>query len=173
MNQDGYVAARVDGEPGVMRVMEGLKEAGVPRRNVEVLSEVPLPEMVTIGPMRQSRLLMFTLIGGLGGLAAGFFLAVITPELYPLIVGGQPPVSVTSLIILYEITMFGIVIATAAGFVIEMRPWRTVKRPYWPGVVEGEVYVVVEPPPDFIATRVAKVLETHGGQLVDLEEAAG
>lgn len=173
MNSGGYVAARVDGEPGVRRVLEGLKDAGVPRRNVEVLSEVPLPETVTLGPMRESHLLRFTLAGGLTGLAIGVFLAVIAPALYPLIVGGQPPVAVTSLVILYEITMFGIVLATAAGFVYEMRPWRTVKRPYWSGVAQGDTYVVVEPPPDFVASRIAGVLETHGGRLVDLEEAAG
>ncbi len=122
--------------------------------------------------MRATRLLWFTFSGMALGMGLGIFLAVVAPLLYPLIVGGQQPVTVPSLVILYELTMFGTVVATLVGFVLEMRPWRTARRPYWPGVVEGETYVVIEPPPDFVPERVAGVLEANGGELVELEEAA-
>jgi hypothetical protein len=168
-----FIAAKVEGEQGVLRAMRALMNAGVPRKNVEVLSEVPLPHRLVLGKMRSTRLLYWTVAGLLAGLGMGVFFAIITVFLYPLDVGGQGVLVPPALVIIYELTMFSIVGATFTGLVVEMAPWRTARRPYWPDVPDGGTYVVVEQPVDFVAARIAKLLEDSGAELVQVEEAAG
>jgi Protein of unknown function (DUF3341) len=169
----GFVAARVDGEQGVTRTLRALQDAGVPRRQVEVLSEVPLPRRTLLGHMRVTRLLYWTLAGLVAGLGMGVFFSVITVWLYPLNVGNQGTIVPPILVIIYELTMFSIVGATITGFILEMAPWRTARRPYWRDVAEGGTYVVVETPPDFVESRIVALLEESGGRLIAVEEAAG
>jgi hypothetical protein len=63
--------------------------------------------------------------------------------------------------------MFGIVVATALGFVLETRRAKGGSRPYWPAVGRGEIYVVVDVPPDLVATRIGAALEARGAELAE------
>ncbi|MHB9149296.1 MAG: quinol:electron acceptor oxidoreductase subunit ActD [Thermoleophilia bacterium] len=170
MSGPSYVSARVDGERGVAAALKALRGVGVPRERVEVLSDLPLPARVLGGEMRRCRLPLFTAAGLVGGLVVGVFFSVGTLFLYPLLVGGQVSrIAPPNLIIIYELTMFGIVVATAAGFFVETRG-RGPRRPYFEGVSTGETFVVVELPPDLIASRVLRALEASGAE--PIEEAA-
>jgi Protein of unknown function (DUF3341) len=161
-----YVSARVDGERGVAAALKALREVGVPRERVEVLSDLPLPASVVGGEMRRTRLPLFTAAGLVGGLVVGVFFSVGTLFLYPLLVGGQVSrIAPPNLIIVYELTMFGIVVATAAGFFLETRG-RGPRRPYFEGVSVGETFVVVELPPDLLASRVSRALAASGAEPV-------
>ena len=171
MSRHRFVSARVEGERGVAEALKALREAGVPRECVEVLSDLPLPESVLGGEMRSTRIPLFTGTGLIIGLILGAFFSVGTLFLYPLLVGGQvyriaPP----NLIIIYELTMFGVVVATAAGFFLETIGGRT-RRPYFDGVSVGETFVVVDLPPDLVASRVRRAFVDAGGAPID--EPAG
>lgn len=169
MNGRRFVTARVSGERGVADALLALRQAGVSRESIEILSAVPLPEPVLGGPMRSTRLPFWTGAGLLIGLALGIFFSIGTLFLYPLLVGGQPVrFAPPNLVIIYELTMFGIVVATVSGFIFETR--RRESRPYWPGVTQGEIYVVVEVSPDLIPARIEAALKERGAQPVDPEE---
>jgi hypothetical protein len=167
-----FVSARVDGEQGVALALQALREVGVPRSAVEILSDVPLPDAVLGGAMKATKLLRYTFTGLVAGLAAGVFFSIGTLFLYPVLVGGQPLYfAPPNLIIIYELTMFGIVVATALGFVLETRRVKGGGRPYWPNVSHGGIYVVVEVPPDLVATRIREALIGHGAEPVDPAES--
>lgn len=167
-----FVSARVDGEQGVALALQALREIGVPRSAIEVLSDVPLPEAVLGGAMKATKLLRFTFTGLVAGLATGVFFSIGTLFLYPVLVGGQPVYfAPPNLIIIYELTMFGIVIATALGFVLETRRVKGGGRPYWANVSRGGIYVVVEVPPDLVATRIREALIARGAEPVSPEES--
>ena len=165
MSAPTYVSARVDGERGVAAALKALREVGVPRERVEVLSDLPLPASVLGGVIRATRVPLFT-PAGLAGRCGRRFFSVGTLFLYPLLVGGQAiKVAPPNLIIIYELTMFGIVVATAAGFFLETRG-RGLRRPYFDGVSAGETFVVVELPPDLVASRVRRALSASGAEPV-------
>jgi Protein of unknown function (DUF3341). len=165
------VSVRVQGEQGVARALQALREVGVPRDHIEVLSDIPLPAALLGGAMKATKLLRFTFTGLVVGLAVGAFFSIGTLFLYPVLVGGQPVyLAPPNIIIVYELTMFGIVVATALGFVLETRRAKSGSRPYWPAVGRGEMYVVVDVPPDFVATRIGAALEARGAELVEPEE---
>jgi hypothetical protein len=165
-----FVSARVDGERGVAQSLKALREAGVPRECVEVMSDLPLPESVLGGEMRSTRIPLFTGTGLIVGLILGAFFSVGTLFLYPLLVGGQQyRIAPPNLIIIYELTMFGIVVATAAGFFLETIGRRP-RPPYFEGVSVGETFVVVDLPPDLVASRVRRALVAAGGVPMDPPE---
>lgn len=169
MSGERFVSVRVEGERGVASALRGLRESGVPRECVEVLTDLPLPPSVLGGHMRRTRLPLYTAAGLIIGFVAGAFFSVGTLFLYPLLVGGQVSrIAPPNLIIVYELTMFGIVVATALGFILETRGRRP-RRPYFEGVSRGESFVVVELPADLLASRVRASLVAHGGVPVEPE----
>lgn len=166
-----FVSARVQGEQGVARALQALREVGVPRDHIEVLSDVPLPAALLGGAMKHTKLLRYTFTGLVVGLAVGIFFSIGTLFLYPVLVGGQPIyLAPPNIIIVYELTMFGIVVATAVGFIFETRRIKGGPRPFWRAVGRGEMYVVVDVPPDLVATRIGAALQARGAELVEPEE---
>ena len=123
--------------------------------------------MSASGPMTATVFTSFE-IGRRGlPLAAGVFFSIWTLFLYPVLVGGQPEyVAPPNLIIIYELTMFGIVVATALGFILETRRVKGGRRPYWANVSHGGIYIVVEVPPDLVATRIREALVARGAEPV-------
>lgn len=169
MSAGRFVSVKVEGERGVASALQALRESGVPRECVEVLSDLPLPPSVLGGHMRRTRLPLFTGAGLVIGFVTGVFFSIGTLFLYPLLVGGQVSrIAPPNLIIVYELTMFGIVVATALGFVLETRG-RGPRPPYFAGVSRGESYVVVELPPDLVASRVRAALVARGATAVEPE----
>lgn len=166
------LTARVAGEDGVARALIGLREAGVPRRRVEVLSDVPLPEALLGGPMKATRLPFFTAAGLVLGLLTGLSLAIGTVLLYPLVVGGQALIVPPVFVIVYELTMLGIVLFTVGGFILESRLRRDPVRRSGIRAPAGEIMVLVQVPPDITVGRVRAALERHGAEAVEVREVA-
>lgn len=135
--------------------IESLRTLGVPDEKMTVMSGIPyMPEMLGRTP-RYERLMPIALVGALSGLAIALFLTVGTPLLYAIQVGGQdiipgPP----SLIIIFELTMLGTIIATFGGLLAETRFPSFGRDVYDFRITEGHIGVL------------AGVEETH------LEEAA-
>lgn len=118
MSEDLLLALFQEPTP-VATAIEQLRGLGVPEQDLTVMSGIPYePQMLGRPPIR-GRLSWLTLLGAVLGIITGLSLTVGTFLLYPLFQGGQPLVPIPpSLIILFEITMLGIMWAAFFGFVV-------------------------------------------------------
>lgn len=123
--------------------IERLRELGVPDDAITVMSGVPYtPEMLGRSHVFE-RLGLYALIGAVGGLLAALFLTVVTPHLYPLEVGGQPLVpGPPTIIIVFEFTMLGVILATFAGMLAEIAFPAIGRKAYDRRITEGHIGVV-------------------------------
>jgi hypothetical protein len=169
---ESIVRARVAGEEGIVRALMALRNAGVPRRSIEVLTDVPLPAPLLGGHMRSTRVPWYTAAGLIGGLVTGLALAIGTPLLYPLVVGGQGILTPPVIVITYELTMLGIVVMTVGGLIYEMRVRRDPVRRSGIQAGPGETLVLVRVPPDITLGRVQAALEREGADQVEVMEVA-
>lgn len=142
--------------------LDRLRESGVEDDAVTVMSGVPYtPEMLGRRPVYK-RLLPIAMIGAVGGLLAALFLTVVTPQLYPIEVGGQPLVPIPpSIIIVFEFTMLGALLATFGGFLAEIAFPSVGRTAYDPRITEGHIGVlaVVD---ESLAPQVEDILREDG-----------
>ncbi len=166
----GVVFAVVKNQAGVARAMRRLRRMGISNRYIELLTEIPYPPTLIGGEVSDTRLPWFTAAGLIGGLLTGLFLAVGTLLLYPLIVGSQAILSPPVVVIVYEITILGLVVMTFVGFVYENRIRRDPLRDWVvPANVDGHV-LVVQVPPDMVESRVREALLEEGARILPVEE---
>ena len=96
--------------------LEQLKQYGISDDQITVISSVPYRPNVLGRPHPIRRVGPIALVGGVLGLLFGLFLTVGIFLLYPLQQGGQPIVPIPpTLIVLFESTMLGTMIATFFG----------------------------------------------------------
>jgi len=127
-----------------------LRAAGFQSRQITILSSSPLEEL----EIDEDRGLRWTswiaVLGAALGLAAGWILTSWTQTDWPIQTGGMPIVSYwTNLIVMFELTMLGAVLAAAITFVAGAGLLR-LRSPdiYDPEVSNGQILVGVENPAD-------------------------
>ncbi len=142
--------------------IEQLRELGVAENRIAVLSGTPYkPEMLGRDP-HYERLVPIALIGAASGLIAALFLTVGTPLLYPYWVGGQELVPIPpTIIICFEFTMLGAMVATFAGLVGEITFPVFGSHAYDPRITEGHIGVLVRVKQD-MAVEVENILTANG-----------
>jgi len=151
----------------VAEAITQIRSLGVPDSNVEVISRTPYKAEMLNRPAQRGRVGRIALVGavlgilGAGGLTVGIYM------LYTLNQGGQPSILPVppSLIILFETTMLGTMLATFIGFLLLNNFPRFNSRIYDPLVTEGHIGVVAradEP----LATQVEEVLNRTGAHAV-------
>lgn len=150
--------------------IDALIEAGLPDDHIDVMSGVPYPEG-SLGLHREwSRLPLIVLAGAVGGLLFGVFLAVITPHLYRLDVGGHPTVSFAPVaVIVFVFTMMATIISTFLGVLWEMNFPEFGPKYYHRDVTNGFLALIVNVPPQ-LETEVRQLMETHGGTQIHRPE---
>lgn len=123
--------------------IDRLRELGVSEDAITVMSGVPYtPEMLGRRPVYE-RLVPIALIGAIGGFIAALFLTVVTPYLYPISVGGQPLVpGPPTIIILFEFTMLGALLATFGGLLAEIAFPAVGRQDYDRRITEGHIGVL-------------------------------
>jgi mono/diheme cytochrome c family protein len=120
-------------------------QLGVPEEKISVISGIPYTTSMLGRGVRYERLVPIALAGAVGGLLTGLFLAAGTPLLYPLVVNGQPYIPIPpSLIILFELTMMGTIVATFAGLLAESRFPGFGRAAYDEHITEGHIGLLVE-----------------------------
>jgi hypothetical protein len=128
----------------VARAVEGLRAAGVPGTDVEVLTDSPYPEGAFGEDHHRHRLYVFPFVGAACGLAVGLMLTISTQISYPMITGGKPVLSIPPMInVMYEGTMLGAILFTIIGIIFESRLPNLGPAPYDPRITEGYLGVLV------------------------------
>ena len=145
------------------RAVDGLRAAGVDGREIAVISSEPFEEQEFSHRDKATWMPWIAGLGGWLGLAFGYWLTRMTETSWPLPTGGMPIVSTwPNLIIMFELTMLGGILATVITLLVTARlPGR---RPslYDPAVADGEILVGVENLPDADCEKVERALGTGG-----------
>jgi hypothetical protein len=142
-----------------------LRAAGVTDGDITILSSEPM-EHFEFG-QRDSRTWMWWLAcaGGLVGMAAAFGLAWVAETSWPMNVGGLPTFAWwPNLIIMFELTMLGAILATVITLVVSGGLGRRrTGRLYDPEVSDGKILVGVEHPAETTVTVLREALSAPQG----------
>jgi hypothetical protein len=146
--------------------VDRLHALGIADEDMVVMTGVPYPEQA-LGRHREWSTLPIIVLAGAGvGMLFGLFLAVITPHLYRLDVGGHPPVSFPpAAVITFVFTMMAIIVSTFLGVLWEMNFPRFGPAPYHKLVTDGRLAMLVELPLE-LEDQARHVLATHNAQEV-------
>jgi len=142
-------------------VIDELHNLGIPDNQIVVITGVPYPE----GALGRSRewltLPYIVLTGSVAGMLFGLFLAVITPHLYRLDVGGHPPVGFPpAAVIIFIFTMMATIVSTFLGVLWEMNFPRFGPAPYNKLVTDGHLAIILDTP-TLLEDKVRQMLESH------------
>ena len=125
-----------------------LRAAGIADRDITVISSEPMEEY-EFGQMdAASWIWWIACAGGLVGMATAVGLAYITEMSWPINTGGLPTFAWwPNLIIMFELTMLGAIVATVVTLVVTAGLGRGRGKLYDPEVSDGKILVGVENPP--------------------------
>ncbi len=151
--------------------IDRLRDLGVPEEAITVMSGVPYtPEILGRRPVYE-RLVPIALIGAVGGFLAALFLTVVTPYLYKIPVGGQPLIpGPPTIIIVFEFTMLGALLATFGGLLAEIAFPAVGRHEYDHRITEGHmgVLAVVD---ETLADQVEAALRETGAHHLKVAES--
>jgi hypothetical protein len=150
----------------VAQVLERLRGLGLAEEDLQVLSSLPYSPAMLGRPAPRTRLPWIIVGGAILGFLAGLFLAFGSPNLYVIHVGGQPVVpGPPTAIVLYELTMIGIVLGTFVGLLWQSGFLFRDPRHHEPAVADGRIGVLVRCRPEQ-RDAVRAALEAEGAEKV-------
>jgi len=139
--------------------VEELRRAGIADRSITVITSQPYEEYEFSHRYKQTWIFWIAAGGGALGLAIGFALAYITETRWPIVTGGMPIFTWwPNIIIMFELTMLGGILATVVSLFITTELPTTQSRVYDPAVSEGRILVGVEQPPDRDIPKLKRML---------------
>ena len=142
-----------------------LRAAGVADRDITVMSSQPMEDFEFGHMGGKSWMWWIACGGGLLGMATAFGLAWITEMWWPINVGGLPTFAWwPNLIIIFELTMLGAILATVITLVVSARLGRT-STIYDPAVSDGLILVGVEGGPDARLSELQNTLAALPGEI--------
>jgi hypothetical protein len=170
MTDSMTLMALFDKSSDTSEAIDELHNLGLPDNQVVVITGVPYPEGA-LGRHREWLTLPYiVLAGAIVGFLFGLFLAVITPHLYRLDVGGHPPVGYPpAAVIIFVFTMMATIVSTFLGVLWEMDFPRFGPAPYHKLVTDGKLAVMLDFPKP-LEDRVMHILESkHAHQIGEPE----
>jgi hypothetical protein len=167
-NVPGVLASFVHVDAAVDAIT-GLKSKGF--RDLTVYTAAPNHEIDAALEHPVSWVRMFTLIGGLTGVTAGFAMTIWMSNDWPLLVGGKPiGTPVPYVAIAFELTVLYASLCTVAGMII-LSLLRSLKgRPYHPSFSDDRIGIFVPCTPDQ-APAVRELLARAGSEEVTVHAA--
>jgi len=142
---------------------DDLRAAGFDAGAITVASSEPFEDYDFSRRHAQTWLYSIAGCGGAVGLAVGYWLSRTTETSWPLPTGGMPIVSMwPNLIIMFELTMLGAILATVGALLITAGIPGRGPRIYDAEVASGKILVGVENPPDARLTVLERALRARG-----------
>jgi hypothetical protein len=164
MPDDVHLIALLSEATQTAEAIDELHALGIADDKITVMTGVPYPERALGRTSEWSTLPWIVLAGAAAGFLFGLFLAVITPHLYRLDIGGHPPASFPpAAIIVFVFTMMATIVSTFLGVLWEMGFPAFGAAPYHTLVTSGQLAVLLEIP-DELQSRAWAILESHHGQ---------
>jgi len=143
-----------------------LRANGVADRAIVVMSAQPMEDFEFGHMDSRTRIWWIACLGGVLGMATAFGLAWITEVSWPINVGGLPTFAWwPNLIIIFELTMLGAILATVVTLFVTAGLGR---RPsfYDPAVSDGKILVGIANPPEASVAALESALGAiHGAQV--------
>lgn len=135
-----------DGD-AAQHAVDGLRAAGYADRDITVISSEPFEDREFSAIGKATWMWYLAAGGGLVGLALATWLTRFTQTDWPIVTGNMPIASWwTNLIVMFELTMLGAILATAITLVVSGRLLRRRPALYDPEVSDGKILVGVEHP---------------------------
>ena len=145
------------------QAVDELRREGVPDRSIAVMTSQPYEEYEFSHRYKQTWLFWIAAGGGVLGLLAGLGLALVTETSWPLVVGGMPIVAWwPNIIIMFELTMLGAILATVVSLFVTTELPATQSRVYDSQVSQGKIMVAVEQPRDQDIPKLERTLRDSG-----------
>jgi hypothetical protein len=125
--------------------VDQLRKAGIADRAITVIASQPHEEYEFSHRYKETWIFWIAAGGGFLGLCVGLALAYITETFWPIVTGGMPIVAWwPNIIILFELTMLGAILATVVSLFITAELPSTRAGVYDPEVSRGKILVAVE-----------------------------
>ena len=143
--------------------VDSLRQAGVRNDAIVVVASQPYEEYEFSHRYKHTWLFWIAAGGGVLGLAVGLALAYFTETLWPLNTGGMPILAWwPNIIIMFELTMLGSIVATVVSLLIMTELPNLRSRVYDPEVSQGKILVAVENPADADVAVLEKTFKVSG-----------
>ena len=125
--------------------IDKIREMGVIDEQMNVISGIPVTEPMLGRPHVWTNVPRLALGGALAGFGIGLFFAVATPLLYTVSVGGFAKIAIPpSIIIVFEMTMLGMLISTFLGVFLDSKYPSYAPAEYVPEISDGKIAVLFE-----------------------------
>lgn len=127
--------------------LDELRALGIHDDQMNVIAGIPVTEAMLGRPRQWSNVQRLALGGALAGFGVGLFLAVGTPLMYPIYVGGQPLIPVPpSVVVIFEMTMLVMLIATFVGVFLDSAYPSYRPKEYVAEISDGKIGVLFHCP---------------------------
>lgn len=144
-----------------------LRAAGIATRDITVITAQPMEDFEFGNLDKATWMWWFACLGGLIGMSLGFGLSWLTETSWPMNVGGLPVWAWwPNLIIIFELTMLGTIIATVVTLIVSALLPSRGRTLYDPEVTDGQILIGVENPPDGSISEIEKTLGAPPGARV-------
>lgn len=144
-----------------------LKAAGVAPADITVITAQPMEEFEFGNLDKDTYMWWFACLGGLIGMSLGYGLSYVTEHSWEINVGGLPIFAWwPNLIIIFELTMLGAIVATTLTLVITALVRTEGRTLYDPEVTDGKILIGVENPPEGSIEELERSLSAPPGARV-------
>lgn len=147
-----------------------LHQLGIENEDISVISGIPLSERILGRPMSWTRVPYIAMAGAVAGFVVGALLVFGTQVLYPIQLGDMPNAPIpTSIVVLFELTMLGLLLSTFLGVVVEMMSPSFGPAGYDERVTDGKIGILFTSQTEQDITVHSK-LESMGAEIVHRAE---
>ena len=133
-----------DKPDAAQRAYTGLKRAGIPSRDIAVISGEPFEAFEFSHRDHSMILFRMALVGGIVGFVLAVSLVWYTSVSWPIVIGGMPNLAwYPYLVVIFEMTFLGAIITTVVSLLVAAKLPKFGKTLYDPAVSDGKILVGV------------------------------
>lgn len=152
-----------DNPVAAQRAVDGLRAAGVSDADIQIMSSEPFEEYEFGHKDRASWIHWIAVLGGVTGCTVAYLLTSLTQQAWPLRTSGMPIVAPwPNLIVLFELTMLGAILATVLTLFVSAKLPRRLPALYDTDVSHGYILVGVQRASGEVSADVVSALEAVG-----------